>query len=214
MKCIVLLSGGLDSAVSLAWAKRNKYPILCLTFLYGQKAAHKEKEAAVRLAGHYQVDITVVEIPFLKEITKTALVNEDLEVPGALDLEDEEEGKERAKKVWVPNRNGIFLNVAAAYVESLEASIIIAGFNREEAVSFPDNSPEFIQAVNNSLEYSTLSKVKVISPTQNLNKEEIVTMGHKLDLPFGYIWSCYTGEDKMCGECESCQRLDRALGKN
>ncbi len=214
MKCIVLLSGGLDSAVSLAWAKRNKYPILCLTFLYGQKAAHKEKEAAVRLADHYQVDITVVEIPFLKEITKTALVNEDLEVPGALDLEDEEEGKERAKKVWVPNRNGIFLNVAAAYVESLEASIIIAGFNREEAVSFPDNSPEFIQAVNNSLEYSTLSKVKVISPTQNLNKEEIVTMGHKLDLPFGYIWSCYTGEDKMCGECESCQRLDRALGKN
>lgn len=214
MKCIVLLSGGLDSAVSLAWAKRNRYPILCLTFLYGQKAAHKEKEAATLLADHFQIDISVVEITFLKEITKTALVNDNLEVPNVSELEDEKEGRERAKKVWVPNRNGIFLNIAAAYAESLEAYNVIAGFNKEEALTFPDNSPEFIQAVNGSLEFSTLNKVKILSPTQTLNKEEIVTLGHKLDLPFDYIWSCYLGEEKMCGECESCQRLLRALKNN
>ena len=156
----------------------------------------------------------LIKLPWLKEITKTALVCTDKKIPELLTDElDGAGGKTEAsaKSVWVPNRNGIFINIAAAYCETLGADFIIAGFNIEEAVTFPDNSPEFIEAINSSLSYSTLDKVKLLSPTALLNKKEIVKLGMEIDAPLEFLWSCYEGGEKMCGTCESCMRLKRAL---
>lgn len=213
-KSVVLLSGGLDSTVALKKSVDISNVVLALTFDYGQRAASKEAAAAAKMSARYNVEHRLIELPWLKEITKTALVCTDEKIPELSKNElDGAGGKttESAKNVWVPNRNGAFINIAASFAEALGAELIIAGFNMEEAATFPDNSPEFIEAINSSLGYSTLSKVKLVSPTSSLNKKEIVRLGMEIDAPLELIWSCYEGGDKMCGYCESCMRLKRAL---
>ncbi len=212
MKSIVLLSGGLDSAVSLALALKETEVVFCLTFDYGQRSSQKEKASAAALAAHYSVEHRILKLAFLEEITKTALVLHDkyLPEPDTAELDDDLISKTNAASVWVPNRNGLFVNVAAAFAEAFGCNLIVTGFNREEAATFPDNSAEFISAANSALSYSTLNKVKLVSYTQVFDKTEIVKLGLALGLPFQYIWSCYRGEEKMCGHCESCRRFGRA----
>lgn len=211
-RSIVLLSGGLDSAVSLAHARRESEVALCLTFNYGQHAAPKEIEAAANLAAYYHLRHQVVDLPFLGEITGTALVRSEtvLPEPELALLDDPVAAGACASQVWVPNRNGLFINIAAAFAESYGAGLVVCGFNREEAATFPDNSAGFVRAANSALSYSTLNQVKVVSYTQLLSKADIVRLGMRCRVPFQYLWSCYRGGEKMCGRCESCLRFKRA----
>ncbi|TEB09984.1 7-cyano-7-deazaguanine synthase QueC [Pelotomaculum propionicicum] len=212
MKSIVLLSGGLDSSVALAQALRETDVALCLTFDYGQKSAAKEKKAAAALAAYYKTNHRVLELNFLKEITTSALVaGESVPEPGLFDLDDRAKSGASAVMVWVPNRNGLFVNIAASFAEAYQCDIIVAGFNREEAATFPDNSREYVSAANLAMSFSTLRRVRLVSYTQQLDKAEIVKLGLALGLPFQYVWSCYRGGEKMCGRCESCMRLKRAV---
>ncbi|MGQ9824217.1 MAG: 7-cyano-7-deazaguanine synthase QueC [Desulfotomaculales bacterium] len=212
MRCVVLLSGGLDSAVSLAYALREGAVELCLTMDYGQRAAAREIGAARALAAHYGVSHRTVELPFLKEITPTSLVNRKLPVPSprADDLEDPFFASESAAAVWVPNRNGLFVNIAACFAEALGCDFIVAGFNKEEALTFPDNSVSFVERVNEALAFSTKKQVRVVSYTQRLTKPDIVRLGQRLGVPWRFLWSCYYGGEKACGKCESCLRFFRA----
>ena len=114
-------------------------------------------------------------------------------------------------KVWVPNRNGLFIGDAASFAEAMGAASVVVGFNREEAATFPDNSAEFLNRMSGALEYSTLSGVRVESPTQGMDKVEIVTAGYEISAPMRWLWSCYEGGSDHCGGCESCARLFRAL---
>jgi len=214
MAGVILLSAGLDSTVAMASFLQTEPGGVALTIDYGQRASSQEVMRAASLAAHYGLEHRVLPLPFLAGITKTALVNQNETVPEiersdldrVLDLT-----QQSAAKVWVPNRNGLFINMAAALAESLGLDSVITGFNSEEAATFPDNSPQFIMASNQALAYSTLNQVKVVSPTQNLNKMEIVSLGLKLNIPWQFLWSCYHGGERMCGRCESCQRLKRAL---
>lgn len=212
-KAVVLLSGGLDSAVVFKTAINKGEVILALTLNYGQRAAEKEFTAASAMANRFGVNLEVVNLPWLKNITKTALVDRcgELPEPGINDLDDLEKSARSARNVWVPNRNGVFINIAASYCEALGAEFVVAGFNAEEAATFPDNSPAFISAANEALSYSTLSKVQVVSPTSDMNKRDIVRLGMEIGAPLDLVWSCYEGGENMCGNCESCMRLKRAL---
>jgi 7-cyano-7-deazaguanine synthase len=213
VKSVVLLSGGLDSTVSLAQALRETEVSLALTFDYGQRSAAREIMAAKKIAGYYGICHQVLALSFLKDVTGTALVRENQAIPEPLvsDLDVHEQALSNAVRVWVPNRNGLFINVAAVFAEARQCGIIVTGFNREEAKTFPDNSFAFVQAANNALAYSTLNQVKVVSYTQQLDKEEIVQLGRRLKVPLEHIWSCYLGGEEMCGRCESCRRFSRAL---
>ncbi len=213
MSAVVLLSGGLDSAVSLSQALREGEVKLCLTFDYGQKAVKREIEAASKIAGHYNLRHRVIPLPFLAEITNTSLVNTGSEVPKPApeDLDQDDKIVETAKKVWVPNRNGLFINIAVSFAESLDCQRVVAGFNAEEARSFPDNSWEFVQSCNNVLSFSTLTKIKVVSYTLMLDKPEIIKLGLRLGTPLKYIWPCYHGGESICNSCESCLRYLRAI---
>jgi 7-cyano-7-deazaguanine synthase len=105
------------------------------------------------------------------------------------------------------------VNVAAAYAESLGAGEVVAGFNREEARTFPDNSAAFMRRATAALALSTRSGVRLVSPTARLTKTGIVRLGMRLGAPLGSVWSCYEGGTRMCGSCESCARLVRALDR-
>ncbi|MBI3018562.1 MAG: 7-cyano-7-deazaguanine synthase, partial [Deltaproteobacteria bacterium] len=102
--------------------------------------------------------------------------------------------------------------IAASFAESLRAEVIVVGFNAEEAMTFPDNSSDFVKEMNASLSTSTLNHVQVICYTQSLNKKQIVSLGKELRAPFELMWSCYEGGERMCRQCESCKRFYRAMG--
>jgi 7-cyano-7-deazaguanine synthase len=188
---------------------------LALTFNYGQKAAAREIERASRLASHYRVPHRVVELPWFAEFTNSSLVGGGA-VPSGADIEIDNlaRSQESAKQVWVPNRNGILLNIAAGFAEGMGAEVVIPGFNIEEAATFADNTGAFLKALDHSWSFSTNGKVKTQCFSTALNKTQIVAEGKKAGLPFAGLWPCYLAEGTWCGECESCQRFKRALAAN
>lgn len=209
---IILLSGGLDSFVSLATIRKNFSNILALTFNYGQKSFNSEKNASEKIAKHFSVEHKVIDLDWLSNISTSAL-NTTEEVPEVL-ISDLDNVSSSKNSVWVPNRNGLFINIAACYADSYNYDTIIIGANKEESVTFKDNSKEFINAINSSLLNSTCSKVQVDAPLINMSKPEIVKLGLELEIPFEYVFSCYNGNNNHCCKCESCQRLIRALEQN
>ncbi len=212
---IILLSGGLDSVVSLAVVKEKYDNILALTFNYGQKAFESEKISSQRIAQYYDVKHEIIELDWLSKISTSSLnTKEDIPSPSFCDLDNYDSASKSAASVWVPNRNGLFVNIAACYADALGFQNIILGANKEEGITFKDNSKEFVDAVNNAFMYSASKEIKLIAPLISLNKEEIVKEGLKHNVPFEYIHSCYKNEGRHCGECESCKRLRRALELN
>lgn len=191
MKALVLLSGGLDSVVSMYLAREEADLILAITFDYGQKARHKEIEQALYTSTQIGVPHQVVTLPFMKAVISG--LNEDFTLnPTA--------------SPWVPNRNGVFLNIGACLAENLGAGLVVCGFNREEALDFPDNSREYIMKTNESLYYSTQNHVTIKSFVQDDNKTEIVKKAQALGLDFKSLWSCYLGGEQPCLTCPSCCR--------
>lgn len=205
-KSIILLSGGLDSLVSLGIRKYNVK--LALTFDYGQKSAVWEINASKAICEYYKIEHKVIKLGWLKEVTHTSLVSID-ELPVGLDNPEVS-----AKKVWVPNRNGLFLNIAACFADGEDYDYIIIGANKEEGMTFPDNTAEFVKRVNSEFEYSTRKKPQVAAPLINFNKDDIVNLALKYKVPLQLTRSCYAGGEKHCGMCESCLRLKNALTKN
>jgi 7-cyano-7-deazaguanine synthase len=210
---IALLSGGLDSTVAAFAALRRGPVVECLVFDYGQHAAKREIEATKKIAKRLKARLRVIDLPFLKEVTRTALVMNEKIIPQIkmAQLDDRSATEKSAQQVWVPNRNGLFLNIAASIAEGLGVGEILVGFNAEEAATFPDNSANFVSRAEQFFELSTLGKIKVFAPTLGLNKTEIVKLGLELDVPFQETWSCYRGSKKMCGRCEPCLRSIRAF---
>lgn len=214
-KGIILLSGGLDSLVSLGLAKEKYNITYALTFDYGQKSFEKEISASEKICAHYNIEHKVIKLDWLKEITQTSLVSEK-EIPSVFleNLDSEEFTTKSAASVWVPNRNGVFLNIAGCFADSFGLDSIIFGANEEEGQTFPDNTQEFIDRINKSFEFSTQVKPKVYAPLINLSKNDIVKTAIEHSVPLELTRSCYSTEEKHCGICESCVRLKRALKAN
>lgn len=214
-RAVAILSGGLDSTVSMARAIAAGYRVRqAIFFDYGQKAARRERAASRSIARHYGVPWLEIALPWLRAVTRTSLVG--TKRPPRVTERDlnGRRAKETARAVWVPNRNGVFLNIAAAVAESHRAGTIVTGFDREEAATFPDNSIEYIRAANRAFRYSTSNRVKVRSFVANLDKARIVRLGRELEAPLGKTWSCYLGGTRPCGACESCVRSRRAYRRN
>jgi 7-cyano-7-deazaguanine synthase len=212
MAAVVLLSGGLDSTVAFKAALDTGGVALALTFDYGQRAAPREIEAAGEIAARFGVEHRAIALPWLAEETRTALVDRSRAVPrpDPRDL-DSARAHETAAAVWVPNRNGVFVNIAAAFAEARGADSVVVGFNREEGATFPDNTEAYARAATAALALSTLSGVRVEAPTVALDKKEIVRLGRRIGAPIERAWSCYFGNPEPCGACESCLRFARAI---
>ena len=216
MKAITLLSSGLDSVAALTIAAKSFDIEMAITFDYGQRAGMREIEYSKQVCEYFGIEHRVITLNWLSEITSTSLVNRNAEVP-SLSFEDIDETapaeitKDSAKAVWVPNRNGVMLNIAGAFAESRECDYLVVGFNGEEAATFPDNSLAYVKAMDNAFTYSTQNGVKILAPLIELGKTEIVKKALEEKAPLEYSWSCYHGEEIPCGKCESCRRRMRAF---
>jgi 7-cyano-7-deazaguanine synthase len=212
MKAVCLLSGGLDSATCLAWARRQGFDVYALSFDYGQR--HRvELEAAGRIADALGVTTRRVAHIDLRVFGHSALTA-DIDVPKGRDA------TEMAADIpitYVPARNTIFLSFALAWAEVLEAEAIVIGVNALDYSGYPDCRPEFIEAFQTMANLATRTgveglKLKIHTPLLQLSKADIVRLGVDLGVPFELTHSCYDPDPAgiPCGECDSC--LLRAKG--
>ena len=199
--CIVLLSGGLDSATVLNIALKE-YQVTALVFDYGQR--HKfEISAAKKIADKYDISLRLIKID-LGQFGNSALTD-DIEVP-----KNQEIGKE-IPITYVPVRNTIFLSYALAYAEVNNIFNIFIGVNALDYSGYPDCRPEFIEAFEKMANEGTKfaqgnEKIKIHTPLIDLTKAEIISTGTDLDVDYKLTHSCYdpSVDGLSCGECDAC----------
>ncbi|MCE5237087.1 7-cyano-7-deazaguanine synthase QueC [bacterium] len=214
MNAIALLSGGLDSTVATWLAAQEMTVALALTCDYGQRAAAREIEAAARIAAALGAPHQVVPLPWLKTVAQDALTDASRPLPELKPEElDTKAAVQSAAAVWVPNRNGLLLNIAGVFAEALHCQAVIVGFNAEEGTTFPDNTPAFMHAAERAFSFSTQKGLQVVSPTVAMTKPEIVRAGRESGAPLDFVWSCYGAGPAPCRKCESCLRSQRAFAE-
>lgn len=202
-KAVVLLSGGLDSATTLAIAKSQGYECYALSFNYGQRHA-VEINAAKKVAAAFGVtEHKIIELD-LRQIGGSALTDSSINVP--------ESATEGIPVTYVPARNTIFLSYALAWAEVLQINNIFIGVNAVDYSGYPDCRPEYIQAFSNMANLATRAGVEgsgfnVHTPLINLSKEEIIKRGIELGTDYSLTVSCYQADanGRACGVCDSCR---------
>jgi 7-cyano-7-deazaguanine synthase len=211
VSALALLSGGLDSTVAAAlWRARHGPVSLGLCVDYGQRAARRESAAAEAVGEALGFEVVLAELPLLARVTDTALVARDRPLPRPDPQRLDEQAFATADAVWVPNRNGVLVNLAAALAEARGLSVVVVGFNAEEGATFPDNSARFVANLNACLQDGTRGRVRVECPTLHLTKAQLLAEGRAAGAPLHLTWSCYEGGEAPCGLCESCRRRARA----
>ncbi|MBU0761828.1 MAG: 7-cyano-7-deazaguanine synthase QueC [Candidatus Altiarchaeota archaeon] len=206
MKAVVLLSGGLDSAVTAYIAKAQGYDIYALTFDYGQRH-RKEIEAAKKIVKKLSVVEHKILSIDLTQIGGSALTS-DLAVPQGKSF-SEIKSSEEIPVTYVPARNTILLSCALGYAEVVGADAIFIGANHMDYSGYPDCRPEYFAAFQDLANLATKrgiegNYVEIKTPIINLDKKEIILKGAELNVPFELTWSCYVGGEKACGKCDSC----------
>jgi 7-cyano-7-deazaguanine synthase len=202
---VVLLSGGLDSSVTLAIAISQDYRVHALTIDYGQRH-QRELDAARSMAKHYGVDQKTVRVD-LSAFGGSALTNGLIKVPSST---PEDEIGTTIPPTYVPARNTVFIAIASSWAEALDADAVFIGANAVDYSGYPDCRPEFIDAMSKAIELGTKRgmegrPIRILAPILRLSKADIVRRGLELDVPFRLTWSCYRGRLKACGHCDSCQ---------
>lgn len=208
-RALVVCSGGLDSVVTAAYAKRVlKLDTALIHFRYGSRAEGMEVQAVEAVAKALDVPFTIFKLPVYKP-SDSPLLQADSAIAGG------EAGAEFAHE-WVPARNLLLLSVATAYAEANGFDTIALGNNLEEAGAYPDNEPEFIARFNDLLPFATGDgkRVGIIQPVGNLMKHEIVKLGHSIDAPMHLTWSCYRNGPVHCGTCGPCYMRRKAFEIN
>ncbi len=203
---VILLSGGMDSGVLLAWASRRYQRIEALSFDYGSKHSDCEKNMARLLANEYGVPLKEIELPFIGDLFKSSLLKSGSAIPDGPYAED------NMSSTVVPFRNGIMLSVAAGYAESNGiAEILIAAHGGDHPV-YPDCRNEFITAISRACELGTVNGITISAPFGEMQKSDIARIGRGLDFDFTKTWSCYRGGQTHCGACATCLERKQALG--
>jgi len=200
-KCVVVLSGGPDSAAVAYWAKKQGYDLSAITFKYGQIAT-KETESAQKIAAKLGASIKVIDLSTLKEVfgKVTSLCNADIPMTSSF-----------SQPIIVPFRNAIFLSVAVSYAASIGANKIFYGAQGSDEPFYPDCKREFYKAFEKTACLGTGTEMSIEAPFSGRSKSETLRIGTELGVPFELTWSCYFNRLKHCGKCESCVNRKRAI---
>jgi 7-cyano-7-deazaguanine synthase len=206
-RAVVLLSGGLDSATTLAIARAEGYECHALSFDYGQRHV-RELESAKKVAGALGAVQHLTLLLDLRAIGGSALTS-DIDVPK--DRSDEAIAS-GIPVTYVPARNTIFLAHALAWAEVLGSEDVFIGVNALDYSGYPDCRPEFVEAFEKLANLATKagvegrSRFRVHTPLIELSKAQIVARAYELNVPLSLTWSCYAPEPdgRACGLCDSC----------
>jgi len=202
---IVVLSGGMDSAVLMAQALNLGKKVAAISFDYGSKHNSRELPMAKGLCQNYKVEHKIICLPFINELFSSSLLQTGGKIPeGTYDSDN-------MKSTVVPFRNGIMLSIAAGYAESVGATEVLLGSHAGDHFIYPDCRPEFNQAFAHAVDLGTGGKVKINFPFSQIDKRNIGDMGRKLGLDFTRTWTCYKGDDLHCGTCGACDERKYAL---
>jgi 7-cyano-7-deazaguanine synthase len=206
-KAVVLLSGGLDSATTLAIARSEGFRAFALSFRYGQRHSI-ELESAAHVAKSLGAEQHLIVDIDLRAIGGSALTD-SLEVPKQRSPDEMTAG---IPITYVPARNTIFLSFALAWAEVLEAEDIFIGVNALDYSGYPDCRPEYIEAFERMANLATKAgvegrlRLKIHTPLIAMTKAQIIKTGLELGVDYSLTHSCYdpTAEGLACGKCDSC----------
>lgn len=208
-RAIVLLSGGLDSAVCLYEAKKLGFEPVALTLNYGQRHLREMASARklVKRSGirHYEVSF---QMPWRgSSLTDSKMKLHEVKTVSSI--------SSRIPNTYVPARNSVFLALAASCAEAEKAAAIFIGANAVDYSGYPDCRPVYLRAFENLIRRGTKAgvegkKIKIFAPLLRMSKKQIVERAFKLGVPVEDTWSCYRGGRRPCGRCDSC--LLRAKG--
>jgi 7-cyano-7-deazaguanine synthase len=199
-KCVVLLSGGLDSTTTLYYVINKGYNPVCLIFDYGQRHK-KEINCAKKIVKKLGLEYYIIK--FSLPWKGSSLLDNKLKLPN-------KKQKNVIPSTYVPARNIIFLSFATSLAEIINADFIFYGANQIDFSGYPDCRQEFVESFQKMIDVGTKKgvskeKIKIVAPLINLSKEEIVKLAVKLNVPLENTWSCYKGGEKPCGMCDSCK---------
>lgn len=212
MKAVVLLSGGIDSSTTLAIARSKGYDLYALTISYGQ-THRREVGSARKVASSLGVrDHRVLELPE-GMFSGSALLG-DIDIPLDRDIMSVKD----IPNTYVPARNLIFMSIASAWAETLDADAIFIGATAMDYSGYPDCRPEFIRSFQRTLNLATRkgasgASIKVMAPLLKMSKDQIIAKGIELGLDLSLTWSCYKGGARACGRCDSCQYRLKGFAK-
>ncbi len=205
-KAVCLISGGLDSAVTAFIAKKQGFDIYALSFRYGQRHL-KELSCAKKISQAVGAKEHAVLSLDIQKISRSSLFASS---PQPIKTHVVREIGKTIPSTYVPARNTIFLSYALAYAETIDAKAIFIGINAVDYSAYPDCRPQFLEAYQHLANLATKQAVEgktihISAPLLHLSKADIIRTGVKLNVPFSKTWSCYQGQTKACGRCDSCQ---------
>jgi len=200
-KCVCIISGGMDSALSAKIAQKEGYEIVAVHFNYGQRTQTKELTCFRKIAKDVaSIQSYEIDLPFFEQIGASALTDSAIDIP----IDGVEEG---IPVTYVPFRNGIFLSIASAIAEKHAATALYIGVVEEDSSGYPDCREEYISQMQKAINLGTKeqTKIEIKMPLVHLKKSEIVEESLRLSVPLEDTWSCYKLEDEACGVCDSCR---------
>lgn len=207
---VCLVSGGMDSCVTAAFAREENDELAFLHVSYGQRTEERERRAFLDLADYYRVARRlVVSIEHLKAIGGSSLTDTNIPVTEA-NLASHE-----IPTSYVPFRNSHLLSIATSWAEVIGAGRIYIGAVAEDSSGYPDCRPEFYEAFQRVIDVGTKpeTQIEIVTPVISLRKAEIVKRGVELGAPLHLTWSCYRAEEAACGRCDSCALRLRAFAE-
>lgn len=197
---VVLVSGGMDSAVTAAIAAA-KGTSAFLHVNYGQRTESRELAAFAAIADFYKVKARLIaDIGYLKAIGGSALTDKRIKVPkGQL-------ARKGVPVTYVPFRNAHLLSIAVSWAEVIGARDIYIGAVEEDSSGYPDCCAAFFKAYEKTVALGTSirPRIRIKTPLIALRKAQIIQKGTRLGAPLHLTWSCYNSSKTACGECDSC----------
>jgi 7-cyano-7-deazaguanine synthase len=205
---VCLLSGGMDSCVTAAIARKENDEVAFLHISYGQRTEQRERRAFNEISDYFQTKLRLaVSIEHLSRIGGSSLTDYQIPVSSA------NLGSQGIPSSYVPFRNSHFLSIATSWAEVIRASRIYIGAVAEDSSGYPDCRPEFYAAFQRVIELGTKPQIalEIRTPIIALTKREIVLRGQSLGAPLELTWSCYQESEQACGACDSCALRLRAF---
>lgn len=208
IKAVVLLSGGMDSCVTVACAIRDGYEVHALHVNYGQRTQDRELRAFNEICDHYVIKHRlVVDISHLAAIGGSSLTDQQIEISTS-PLNESGVGitSDHVPTSYVPFRNANILAIATSWAEVVGAEALFIGAVEEDSSGYPDCREVFFRAFEQVINTGTKPGTEIVihTPLIHLQKSQIVSLGMELGAPLDLSWSCYARQDMACGECDSC----------